>query len=457
MSVPSLDEALGIQVYAAQSLGIDGNIRETVDDFVVQEVLVDGSKAPVQGDIPPKVLGSTLQKQRFLLCILAKRNWDTLIAVKNIAQALGLEQGRVQIAGIKDAKAVTAQHITLEGTSMKDASKVNVKDINIHPIGYVREALSTFYLLGNHFTINIRNINGNEGDVKNQITQTVETLNSIGGLPNFFGHQRFGTTRPITHLVGKALLLDNFDEAAMIFLAKPSPHEHPNSRQARQTLQETRNFKEALATFPKQLRFERFMLSHLADNPDDFIGAFQRLPVKLLELFIQAYQSYIFNRFLSERVQRNYGLNTAEVGDFVVSIERNGLPLTSVAKTVTIETLTSINEQVKAGRMRIALPIIGLRQKQSQGAMGEIENEVIRREGLDFKNLRLNTLSKMGGKGGLRTAVTPIKDFNIQNIYCDPKNDNLCVQLSFMLLRGSYATVLLREVMKPSDPLAAGF
>ncbi len=125
----------------------------------------------------------------------------------------------------------------------------------------------------------------------------------------------------------------------MLFLAKPSVHEHPASRQARQELQSTKNFKQALENFPKQLRFERLMLNHLADKPDDFIGAFQRLPVKLQELFVQAHQSYLFNRFLSERVKHGYSLNKAEVGDFVVAVERSGLPLTSMAKNVTAETV----------------------------------------------------------------------------------------------------------------------
>ena len=30
-------------------------------------------------------------------------------------------------------------------------------------------------------------------------------------------------------------------------------------------------------------------------------------------------------------------------------------------------------------------------------------------------------------------------------------------KVSFMLLRGSYATVFLREIMKPSDLITAGF
>ena len=33
--------------------------------------------------------------------------------------------------------------------------------------------------------------------------------------------------------------------------------------------------------------------------------------------------------------------------------------------------------QVKAGRLRVALPIFGVKQKLSQGVMGQIENEVL--------------------------------------------------------------------------------
>ena len=117
MSVPEIDKLLGIEVYATKTAGVGGTIRESVDDFVVEEVLVDGSKATVTGEVPKRVLGSSVQKQRFLLCVLVKRNWDTFIAVKNIAKSLGIDQARVQFAGIKDAKAITAQHITIENVS----------------------------------------------------------------------------------------------------------------------------------------------------------------------------------------------------------------------------------------------------------------------------------------------------------------------------------------------------
>jgi tRNA pseudouridine13 synthase len=451
-----IDKEIGIQVYLTKSMGVDGVIREEIDDFVVEEVLVDGSKAKVDGSHSNKVLGSTVKRQDFVLFTLVKRNWDTLIAVRNVAKQLGIDQGRIQIAGIKDAKAVTAQHMTIDGCLMEDSSKVNVKDIQLISVGYVREALSTYYLYGNNFTIKIKAIELPKTIIETRLTETIKEIEAVGGIPNFFGHQRFGTTRPITHLVGKAITGGDFREAAMLFLAKPSVHEHPSSRQARQQLAESGNFRQALESFPRQLRFERLMLGHLADNSEDFVGAFQRLPMKLQELFVQAHQSYLFNRFLSERLKHGYVLNRAEVGDWVVGVERSGLPLTKVAKIVTSESDTAVKEQVKAGKMRVALPIVGVRQKLSEGAMGQIEREVLEKEHVKLEDMSVNPQSRVGGKGGLRTASAPVENFTFQ-VSEGTAGKGCQAKLGFMLQRGCYATVLLREVMKPDDPLTVGF
>jgi tRNA pseudouridine13 synthase len=457
LSVPYLEKLLGLEVYATKTGGVGGRIKASIEDFVVEEVLVDGSKASINESIPSKVLGSTSQKKRFLLCVLVKKNWDTFIAVKNVAKSLGIDQERIQFAGIKDAKAVTAQHISIENISIEEAGKVEVRDLEVRPVGYIREMMSLFYLLGNNFTITIKSIQDSETNIKENIAQTMQELDAIGGIPNFFGHQRFGTTRPITHLVGKALVRGDFEEAAMLFLAKSSVHEHPASRKVRQELETTKNFKQAQMNFPKQLRFERIMLNHLVDNHGDFVGAFQSLPLKLQALFVQAHQSYLFNRFLSERVKHDLPLNKAVVGDYVVGVERSGLPLTKVAKIVDEENLAKVNAQVKSGRLRVALPIFGVKQRLSQGIMGDIEHKVLDQEKIAAENLNFNLLSKMGGKGGLRTIITPIKDFKLQSVSENIDGTECQAKVSFMLLRGSYATVILREIMKPSNLIAAGF
>ena len=458
MPVPRIDTLLGIDVYATRTSGIGGVIRQSVDDFVVEEVLVDGSRAKIGKAVESRVLGASPVRQRYLLCVLVKRNWDTFIAIKNIAKQLGIDQKQIDIAGIKDAKAVTAQHITIEHGLMEDISKINVRDIEVRPIGYFRDKLSPYYLLGNSFSVRIKAINLAKSTIEKRIARIIRELEVIGGIPNFFGHQRFGTTRPITHLVGKAIVKGDFEEAAMLFLAQPSAHEHPASRQARRELQLKQDFKHALQNFPKQLRFERLMLSHLVEKPDDFVGAFRRLPIKLEALFVQAYQSYLFNRFLSERIGSGFSLNKAEVGDFLVHVERSGLPMIKTGKLADAATLAETIELIKTGRMRVALPLVGIKQKFSQGAMGEIEKQIVEAEGVKTENFRIGAIPEISGMGELRAIVSPIKNFRLHGVLASADNlKERQAELGFMLLRGSYATMLLRELMKPRNPISAGF
>ncbi|MCW4005144.1 MAG: tRNA pseudouridine(13) synthase TruD [Candidatus Bathyarchaeota archaeon] len=453
VGVPVLDCSLGLEAYATTTAGIGGAIKRGAEDFVVEEVLVDGSKASATPEEvagkPP--LGASERQTRFLLCSLVKRNWDMFMAVKNVASQLGVESGRVQFAGIKDAKALTAQYVTVEGATFESAGKVNVKDLTLTPLGYFREALSTFYLLGNNFRITIQEPTLTAAEAQQQITKTIEQLQDVGGIPNFYGHQRFGTTRPITHLVGKAIVQGDLEQAALLFLAKPSPHEHPSSREARAALQETQDFQRALQDFPRQLRYERYMLEHLAQSPGDFVGAFRRLPLKLRMLFVQAYQSLLFNRFLSARLKQGLALNKAAVGDYVVNVERTGLAMVKTGKIVAESQIAQVNEQIAAGKMRVALPVVGFSQKLSQGEIGQTQQRIMAEEGIDRQSFHMQQLPEINARGELRAAACPIQNFQHLN------NPAQSPQVEFMLQKGSYATVLLREIIKPQDLVAAGF
>jgi len=453
-----IDNLIGIEVYAAETEGIGGVIRQSVDDFKVEEVLVDGSKAAIEKITESRVLGASGIKQHYLLCVLVKRNWDTFTAIKRVAEQLGISPRQISIAGIKDAKAVTAQHITIENATTEDIAKVNVRDIELRPLGYIREKLSPYYLLGNNFTIKIKAIKLPEATAAKQIAETIETLNALGGLPNFFGHQRFGTTRPITHIVGKALVKGDFEEAAMQFLANPSSREHSSSRQAREALQSTRDFKRALQNFPRHLRYERLMLQHLADQPEDFVGAFKRLPFKLQALFVQAYQSYLFNRFLSERIKQGLSLSRAEIGDYVLRVDRLGLPMPNTSKAVSSETIAEANELIKAGKMRIALPLVGPKQKLAGGITGQIVHRILEEEGVEASGFKITAVPSISARGGFRAVLSPIKNFKLDALsVCANDDSEREANLSFTLQRGSYATVLLREIMKPHSPDCAGF
>jgi tRNA(Glu) U13 pseudouridine synthase TruD len=58
----------------------------------------------------------------------------------------------------------------------------------------------------------------------------------------------------------------------------------------------------------------------------------------------------------------------------------------------------------------------------------------------------------------MRVALAPIIDLSVGELSEDEENaGKKMVSLSFMLRKGSYATVVLREFMKPKDPVEAGF
>jgi tRNA pseudouridine13 synthase len=200
------------------------------------------------------------------------------------------------------------------------------------------------------------------------------------------------------------------------------------------------------------------MLRHLAKKPEDFAGAFKTLPVKLQMLFPQAYQAYLFNKFLSRRIASGLPLNRAEVGDYVVSVQHSGLPLLTMNKVVKTETFAEINEALKAGRMRLALPLIGFKQKPSQGLQGEIEKQILEEEGITPENFKIHFMPEISLKGELRTVLTQLISFQLIDVSTDSvKPHKNKAKLSFILPRGSYATILLRELMKPRNLIKARF
>jgi tRNA pseudouridine13 synthase len=446
-----MEKNIGIEVYATKTHGIGGVIRSFPEDFVVEEILIDGSHAKIN-------LGETSQitnRGRYLRCVLVKRSWDTLLAVKRIAEQLGISQERIQIAGIKDAKAVTAQHIAISRLTPEQLERIRIKDIALLSQNYSNEILNSNSLLGNKFQITIRAITDSASTIQKGMQGIWEELSTFGGIPNFFGHQRFGTIRSITHHVGKALVLGNLKEAALTFLAQPSPYEHLESREARQRLRTEQDWKKALQYFPRSLRYERLMLLHLSKRKGDYAGAFRKLPIKLRKLFIQAYQSYLFNRFLSQRMKEGISLNEPQKGDFVVYVDSQGLATREFAQLTSLANV--IDPPLLKGKTHIAIPLIGFKQPLSGGVQGETEGKILETEQMTRQNFFVSCMPELRAPGELRPIIAHITDF-INDISDDSVNTTKRkVTLGFMLNRSSYATILLREFMKPKNLIKAGF
>ncbi len=417
-----------MDVYASKSPGIGGVIRQFPEDFVVEEALADGSRAEVE---QAKKAVEVAGRGRYLACVLVKRNWDTILAVGAIARQLGMSAENIHVAGLKDAKAITAQHISIGRVTPEQVSRIKIRDINLYPFRFVNEKIYSGLLLGNYFHIMIKSVKHSPSVIETRIENIWNELSNLGGIPNFFGHQRFGTVRPITHMVGKHIVRGQWDDATLTFLAKSSEHEHLESKKARQQLGDTRDFRAALHDFPRQLKYEHFMLGHLAKHPNDFVGAFRRLPIILCKLFVQAYQSFLFNKFLSARIKHEMPLNQALEEDYTLKVNNT---------------------------TRVALPLVGPKQSISAGRQGDIEKEILENEKLKPNDFHVPQMPRISAPGRLRTVLAPIDSFSVEKATGDQSNrSKRKIRVGFMLPSGSYATVVLREFMKPQNLVKAGF
>ena len=115
-----------------------------------------------------------------------------------------------------------------------------------------------------------------------------------------------------------------------------------------------------------------------------------------------------------------------------------------------------MNELIQEGKASLALPLPGFGQELSSGVQGSIEEEVLEQEGIRPEDFRVSTMPELASPGGLRPALSHVVFPGEPDIGGNGRG-GLVLKLRFSLPRGSYATVLLRELMKPRDPLSAGF
>jgi tRNA pseudouridine13 synthase len=108
--------------------------------------------------------------------------------------------------------------------------------------------------------------------------------------------------------------------------------------------------------------------------------------------------------------------------------------------------------------MRLAIPLIGFKQRKSLGVQGEIEKQILEEEEINQESFKIPAMPEITSRGELRTALTPLNNFSLNEVAEDSANLlKQKAEVSFTLYRGSYATILLRELMKPRNPIKAGF
>ena len=142
--------------------------------------------------------------------VLRKEKQDTLGAVADLAEALGVPERAFSYAGLKDFHAVTVQEVVVQGVPPSRLRALQLARLQLGRIRLVERKLRLGECGGNRFRIRLRRLT--RGRVA--VDAAMGALRERGFL-NYFGLQRFGSHASRNDEVGRALLLGEYEQAVL--------------------------------------------------------------------------------------------------------------------------------------------------------------------------------------------------------------------------------------------------
>ncbi|MFX1414803.1 MAG: tRNA pseudouridine(13) synthase TruD [Promethearchaeota archaeon] len=443
-----VERFVSINIYSTPHInGIKGVYKNTSKDFIVKEIDEKGNILRLKQD-NTRVSFSEDSKDRFTTFNLIKINKETFEAIELISNALNIPVDMIFYSGLKDKCSVSVQRLSIKGNYIDRLRKLKIRDIfikNIHPS---RRSVKLGSHWGNHFIIVIRNIENDNNPLKR--IQKIFKILQNQGFPNYFGLQRFGTFRPNSHLIGKYLLEQKYKEAFDEYVINSYSTEVDFSQKIRTELRKTGDFVKAFNNFPASLNYEKMMIKYLIENQEDYKGAINQLPIYLKKLLISSFQSYLFNRMLSLRVKKGYSLFKPIKGDVICILDDVNGHYTQIVYKYGANYDKHLNEALRLNRAAIVIPLIGYDTNLNDfPLMNELVKEIYRMENIDVDIFNNELLKEYEFKGTFRPMITKPNSLKLLEFAKDELfQEKMKLKLEFSLQRGSYATMLLRELMK---------
>ncbi|XP_072181848.1 pseudouridylate synthase PUS7L-like [Diadema setosum] len=363
---------------------------------------------------------------------LQKTNIETLDAIQQLSQAVGLHPSDFSYAGIKDKKAVTTQFMCVKGipASRFQASTEGTRLPAGLQVGDVHPRNGPIHLgqlWGNHFDITLRDVQvqkglpGVEGGeslpeeetlLEEAITRSIACVQEKGFI-NYFGEQRFGAStldpsKAMTTIspadIGRAMLQEKYAEAVSLILSPddgPGADQSSPTNQAKRCYQSTGSAKAALKLMPSYKTRECLLLKALnrhGTGNDGCIKALMNIPYKMRQMYIHAFCSLVWNQMASWRIG-HHGYQVQD-GDLVLQED-------SETKVHVVN-----QKDILAGSFSITdvvLPLPGNSVQFPAHAVGEEYQRRLRDGGLGECNFRLPSL-RLNVPGGYRKLVSHLRN-----------------------------------------------
>lgn len=443
-----VEKFVGIENYSTSSIkGIGGVYKHVFKDFIVKEIISSGQILDIKEDYSATPFSEN-SKNRFTTFNLVKINKSTFEAIRAISKALKIYSDSINYSGLKDKRSISVQQVSVGGDFVNQLSQLKIQDLFIRNIHPSKKPVKLGSHYGNDFVITVRNIENIvnlEENIRSIIEEIVEN-----GLPNYFGLQRFGSLRPNSHLIGFHLLNHDYESAYEEFVTRTYSTESPKARKARSKLRMDGDHEKALEYFPKSLNYEINMIAFLKDHPGNYKGAVNTLPRKLKMLLISSFQSYLFNNLVSLRLKKGIPLSKPVKGDGICILEEENGNMTQVKYIYGGPYDKYLDETIKLNRGVIVAPLVGIKANLDEfPLMKTLFDEIIQREGIDMNIFNSELFEKFKLKGSFRPICTKPLGIKIMELTEDELHDGkMKLVIEFSLVRGTYATLILRELMK---------
>jgi tRNA pseudouridine13 synthase len=210
-------------------------------------------------------------------------------------------------------------------------------------------------------------------------------------------------------------------------LAEANDHDRPRTREEKELLRS--HWGDWRACRAGAVRpVVRAATDHLSHRPDDFRGAFVRIPQHERRMYLAAFQSFLWNRILGEL--------TRSLADDWFEAEIAGIQLPFYRR------LPAPPQQLEE-----PLPLPSARGRNDLGPLAELYDRVVKEFGLECRTLRVKyPRDSFFSRGSRAATVHP------QSLSWEAGNDEQApqqrkIRLNFDLPSGSYATIIVKRIM----------
>ena len=313
---------------------------------------------------------------KYLYFWMKKRGKNTIDAVAELAKALRIREKEIGFAGSKDKHAVTEQLISIAGVKKEVVEALVIKQVVLEFHGYGKKPISLGDLQGNEFEIVIRNLGK-------------EKIEEITMMENYFDEQRFSEN---SIAIGRHLLKKEFAKAVSLI---------------------------------DDLNVKRYV----EKKPTDYVGALKVLPIRLLRMYVNAYQSYLWNKTVG------------------LYLEKKGKVWKKVAYSKGELIFISDVDAKKFKDLKI--PLIGFGHEETENKeVQEIIGQIMEEENISYADFIIKQIPELTLEGELRKAVVPVHDLEIgRKLNDELHKGKKKVMVSFTLPKGSYATMVVKRIV----------